>query len=241
MIIRAFSLLFVLFWLHGCEGSGRFGVHSSLLGQFATAEASSSEQGRRYAITIRVTSEGVINLLRGKRIETYHSEGSVRNGQYYAHRFSVDKNTAKQHSFIEYRFDYRHKKIVRHFHLWQKGKLIDSAKDVMHYWGHNDFLTIFHNVLYQQPQTLGKRLTVITAAAENNQGKVPVYISNDPKRLQRWGGQSGGTLVQLGIAKAIFDGAHGSMTALLDAHKVPQKIIIKRLKVVGTVTAKPIN
>jgi hypothetical protein len=239
MILRTFLTMSLLLFLGGCKGSGRFGVHSSLLGQFATAVAHGTEKGNRYSMTIKVTSEGLINLLRGKRVETYHSEGKIRHGQYYAQLFSVDKKTDKQHSLIEYRFDYGGKKIVRHFHLWQKGKLIETATDKMKYFGHNDFLTIFHNVLYKQPKTSGKRLTIITAAAENNHGKVPVYISNDPKRLKRWGGAADGTLVQLGIHKAIFSGGHGSMTVLLDAKQAPQQVIVKKLKVVGTVTAKP--
>jgi len=241
MIIRAFSLLLTLFLLSGCKGSGRFAVQSSLLGQFATAAASSSEKGNHYRITVRVTSEGIINLLRGKRVETYRSHGTIRKGRYYSRLFSVEKKTDKLHSLIEYRFDYAHKKIVRHFQLWEKGKRTENATDTMEYFGHDDFLTIFHNVLYQQPKTSGKRLTVITAAAENNHGKVPVYISSDPKRLKRWGGQAGGTLVQLGITKAIFSGGHGSMTLMLDPQNVPQSVIVKKLKVVGTVTAKPLK
>jgi hypothetical protein len=239
MKLRILLTIALLFFLTGCKGSGHFGVRSSLLGQFATAVANSSEKGNRYTVTIQVTSEGLINLLRGKRVETYHSEGKIRRGQYYSQLFSVEKKTDKQHSLIEYRFDYAHKKIVRHFRLWQKGKLIETATDKMEYFGHDDFLTIFHNVLYKQPKTSGKRLTIITAAAENNHGKVPVYISNDPKRLKRWGAPAGGTIVQLGINKGIFDGGHGSMTVLLDAKQTPQKIIVKKLKIVGTVTAKP--
>jgi hypothetical protein len=125
--------------------------------------------------------------------------------------------------------------------LWKNGKKTDSATDIMKYFGHNDFLTIFHNALYRQPRTNGKRLTVITAAAENSGGKVPVYISNNPNMLKRWGGKPGDTLIQMGISKKIFKGGRGSLTALLDRNKNPYRLAIKSLKIVGTVTATPIK
>jgi len=241
MIIRAFLIFLTLFFLGGCKGNGTFSVHSSLLGNFATAVAGGSEQGNRYTMTIRVTSKGLINLLRGKRTEIYHSEGTIRRGEYYSRLFSVEKTTDKLHSLIEYRFDYTHKKIVRHFRLWEKGKLTDEATDTMTYFGHDDFLTIVHNVLYRYSAASAKRLTVITAAADNNHGKVPVFISRDAKQVSKWGGMPGGTVVQMGIRKAIFDGGKGSMTVLLDSNNIPQKVIVKKLKIVGTVTAKPVK
>jgi len=238
MILRIF-IFGVLLLLSGCEGSGKFGLHSSLLGQFASTTATSSEKNGRYQIRLQVVSEGLINLLRGKRTEIYKSTGFVKGGKYYSQSFTVEKKTSKLHSIIEYRFDYKHKKIVRHFDLWENGTKIDHAVDTMKYFGHNDFLTIFHNALYKQPPTKGKRLTVVTAAAENSGGKVPVYISNDPAMLKKWGGKEGDTLIQMGIVKKIFKGSKGSITALLDKKKNPYKMAIKTLKIVGVVTAMP--
>ncbi len=240
MILRIF-IFAAIFLLSGCQESGRFGLHSSLLGQFATATATSSEKNGHYTIKLRVESEGLINLLRGKRVEHYISRGFVKGGKYYSKSFVVEKETSKLHSIIEYKFDYKHKKIVRYFDLWENGKKVDHATDTMKYFGHNDFLTIFHNALYRQPKTSGKRLTVITAAAENNGGKVPVYISNDPIRLKEWGGKAGDTLIQMGISKKIFKGSKGSVTALLDKDKNPYKMAIKTLKIVGVVKAIPIK
>jgi hypothetical protein len=240
MIIRI-SIFAIVLLLSGCEGSGRFGLHSSLLGQFATTTATSTEKGGRYNIKLRVVSEGLINLIKGKRTEIYKSHGFVRHGKYYSKSFVVEKKTSELHSIIEYKFDYKKKRITRHFTLWKNGKKADQAVDVMKYFGHDDFLTIFHNTLYKQPKTNGKRFAVTTAAAENSAGKVPVYISNDPKILKKWGGKAGDTLIQMGIAKKIFKGAKGSVTAILDKNKSPYKMAIKTLKIVGTVKVMPIK
>ena len=239
MITRAFLSLMMIFVLAGCEGSGRFGVHSSLLGEFAVADASSVEKNGRYTITIRVQSKGIYNFVRGKRIEQYSSKGSVRHGKYYSNRFTVEKWANGKHSIAEYTVDYRRHKILRHYRDWIKGKANEDVTDTMDYFGHDDFLTVMHNAVRGEPKTSGRRKTVIVAGADNSHGRVPVYVTNDPKRLARWGGKPNGTLVQVGIAKGIFDGGKGSFTAILDAQNRPIKMVIKKVKIVRAVTVTP--
>jgi hypothetical protein len=229
--------------LSGCEGSQRFSLHSSLLGEFARTTANVVEKRGRYAIRVDVRSAGLYNLVRGQRIEQYRSEGTVRSGRYYAHHFAIEKWANNTHTLAEYTFDYRRKKITRRFRSWdlKANKLTEDVRDPMPYFGHDDFMTVLHNALYKQPTTQGVRKTFILAGADNSKGKVPVYITNDPKTVQRWGGVSGGTVIQLGVKKAIFDGGKGSLTFILDPKRNPQKIIIKKVKIVGTVTGKPIK
>ena len=240
MIIRAFFLL-LMFFFAGCEGGGHFSVHSSLLGEFATAEASSTERGGHYTISIRVHSTGIYNLVRGKRTEKYTSKGKVRHGKYYSHLFAVEKWANGKHSLAEYTFDYRRHRILRRYRDWIQGKANEDVTDTMDYFGHDDFLTVMHNAIRGESRTSGRRKTVIVAGADNSHGKVPVYVSNDPKRLQRWGGSADGALIQVGIAKGIFDGGKGSITAVLDGKNRPIKLIIKKVKIVRTVTVTPIK
>jgi hypothetical protein len=242
MILRTF-LIGMTFLLLGCEGSGKFALRSSLLGQFAETSASAVEKGGRYTIEVRVHSTGIYNIIRGKRIEKYRSKGTVRHGQYYAQHFAIEKWANGHHSLAEYAFDYRKKKILRRYRQWdiKTKKLTEDVTDPMHYFGHDDFLTVMHNALYKQPRTKGRRRSYTVAGAENSHGKVPVYVSNDDALIQRWGGVAGGTLVQMGVTKGIFDGGKGSLTFVLDPKNNPTRIIIKKVKIVGTVTAKPIQ
>jgi len=241
MKLRIF-LFVAMLMLSGCKGNGHFGLRSSLLGQFADTSASSSEQGGHYTIAVNVHSTGIYNLVRGKRIEKYRSSGTVRHGRYYSHHFSIEKWANGKHTLAEYTPNYRTKTIVRRFRQWEKGnKLSEDVKDRMDYFGHDDFLTVLHNAVYQQPKTSGRRTTVVVAGADNSHGKVPVYVSHDPKRVRQWGGVPGGVLIQMGIAKRIFEGGKGSITVVLDPKNHPTRIIIKKVKIVGTVTGKPIK
>lgn len=212
-----------------------------MLGGFAKATATSTESGRRYSIRIRVHSTGIYNLVRGKRTEEYRSKGTVRKGKYYSQLFAVEKWANGKHILTEYHFDYRKHKIFRHFRQWEiKGNtLSEDVKDTMKYFGHDDFLTVMHNAIRGEAKTSGRRKTIMVAGAENSNGRVPVYVSNDPARLKRWGADAKGTLVQVGITKGIFNGGKGSITALLDGQGHPTKMIIKKVKIVGTVTVKP--
>jgi hypothetical protein len=240
MIKHAFFLLF-MFVMVGCEGNGEFRLGSSLLGEFGRATVHSNEKGKHYSITINVKSTGIYNLVRGKRVEKYHSKGTIRRGVYYSQLFSIEKWANGKHTLTEYHFDYRRKKIMRSFRQWEKGKLTESVNDPMKYFGHDDFLTVMRNAIYNKPRTSGRRATVMVAGADNSQGKVPIYVSHDPYRLKQWGGTSDGTLIQAGVTKGIFDGGKGSMTVLLDAQNHPIKIVIKKVKIVNTVTGRPVK
>ncbi len=242
MIIRMIVALASVFLL-GCEGSQSFSLRSSMLGEFSRATASVTEKSGRYAVTVDVHSTGIYNLVRGKRKEQYRSRGRIRNGIYYANHFAIEKWANGTHTLAEYLFDYRRKKITRRFRSWQikSGKLTQDVKDPMPYWGHDDFMTVLHNALYKQPRTKGKRKTFILAGADNSRGRVPVYISNNDQLIIRWGGHAGGTLVQMAVRKGIFDGGKGSLTFVLDSKNNAERIIIKKVKIVGTVTGKPIR
>jgi len=238
-MIVALASIFLL----GCEGSQSFSLRSSMLGEFARSTASVTEKGNHYAIQVDAHSTGIYNLVRGKRKEQYRSRGRIRKGIYYADHFAIEKWANGTHTLAEYHFDYRRKKITRRFRSWviKGGKLTQDVKDPMPYWGHDDFMTVLHNALYKQPRTKGRRKTFILAGAENSGGKVPVYISNDDQLVTRWGGHAGGTLVQMAVRKGIFDGGKGSLTFVLNAQNNPERIIIKKVKIVGTVTGKPIR
>ena len=228
-----------MLFLSGCQGAGRFGLHSSLLGEFATAKAKVVETKSRYSIDLYVQSKGLLSWVRGDRFEHYQSKGHIRRGEYYADRFMVEKTTKKIHSIITYTFDYRRKKIIRHFRLWENGKKSDEERLTMKYFGHNDFVTILHNALRSQQGTWRKKFVV--AAADNTNGSVPVYVTHDFALVKKWGGVKGGVLVQMAVNKKIFNGGKGSMTFVLNPDKNLKYVIIKGLKVVGKVTAKPIK
>ncbi len=214
-----------------------------MLGGFARTTANVSEKGSRYSVQVDVRSTGIYNLVRGKRVEQYRSEGTIRRGLYYAQHFAIEKWANGKHTLAEYAFDYQRKKITRRFRSWtiKSGKLLEDVKDPLPYFGHDDFMTVLHNALYKQSKAKAYRKNFILAGAENSQGRVPVYVSHDDALIKRWGGSAGGTLVQMGVSKRIFDGGKGSLTFVLDARNNPERIIIKKVKIVGTVTGKPIK
>ena len=239
--IRILLTLLGVIVLSGCDANGRFALSSKLTGQFATATASSKESGSRYTIQIDIYTQGLYNLLKGKRHERYRSTGHIHKGLYYSDKLIIERWTAKDHlhSTNEYRLDYTRKKITRHYQEWHGKKKVKESKVTMDYFGHDDYLTVFHNALKSTKRTSGSRKTYLVAASEETHGKVPVYISNDPKRLKRWGAPSGGTLLQMSIHKGVFKGGKGSMTVLLNAQNHPVKFFINNLETIGTLTGIP--
>jgi hypothetical protein len=238
---RYLIALVALLMLVGCEGNGTFRLGSSLMGDFGKATIRTHERGNRYTIALEVHSTGLYNIVRGKRIEHYRSQGTIRNGLYRSREFSIEKWANGKHTLTQYLFDYRKRKIVRRFRQWEQDKLTEDVRDTMPYFGHDDFLTVMRNAVVLNPDHRTKRTTMTVAGADNTAGRVPVYISYDPRQAGRWGAPPGGAIVQAGIAKGIFDGGKGSITAVIDAQNRPIKTVIKTVKIVKVVTATPIK
>jgi len=229
--------------LSACDANGKFTLSSKLTGDFATATASSKESGDRYTIQIDIHTKGVYNLLKGKRHERYRSTGHIRKGLYYSDQLVIERWTDKDHlhSINLYRLDYKHKKITRHYREWHGKKKAKESKVTMDYFGHDDYLTVLHNAIKTTPRTSGRSKTWLVAASEETHGKVPVYISNDPKRLKRWGAPTNGTFVQMTIRKSIFKGGKGNMVVLLDGKNHPVRFYLNNLQTIGTLIGKPVR
>ncbi len=231
----------VMLSLSGCNANGRFALHASLTGQLATATASAKESGDRYTIDVRVATQGIYNFLRGKRTEHYRSVGHIRHGLYYSDRLTIERWSSKEkmHDLIQYRMDYHAKKIIRTYQKWVQEKQTANTSGALDHFGHNDYLTLFHNALKQYGKSPAKRITYIAAGSEETHGKVPIYLSHDPKLIRRWGGPQGGTLLQMGIHKGIFKNGKGSMTVLLDAHNHPRVFYFSNMITIGTLKGTP--
>jgi len=214
-----------------------------MTGDLAIATASVKETKNRYIIDVKVATKGIYNLLRGKRTEHYRSVGHIRRGIYYSDKLTIERWVPRDgfHDLQEYAIQYRHKKIVKRYKKWNKNKLIENTKKTLDHFGHNDYLTVLHNALQKYGKVSVKRITYTIAGSEETHGKIPIYISNDPKLIKRWGGPSSGTLIQMGIHKGIFKNGKGSMTVLLDTQKRPLKFYFSHLDTIGTLTGRPIK
>ena len=234
-------LVLITLVVGGCDANGRFKLHSKLTGTLGVASAVSKETGNRYTIRIDIATQGVYNLLRGKRTERYTSRGHIRKGVYYSDFFTIERWQPRNHfhDLATYQFQYKTHKIIKHYQTWNGKKLLRQSKNSLEHFGHDDYLTVMRNAAYLARKTSGKRTTYIVAGSEETHNKVPIYLSTDPNRIQRWGGAKGGYLIQMGIHKGIFKKGSGSMTVLLDGRKNPTRFIFSNLKTLGTLTGVP--
>jgi len=229
--------------LSGCNANGRFALDSKLTGRLATVTANAHEKGDHYTIDITVATQGVYNFLRGKRTEHYRSTGRIRHGIYYSDLLTIERWRPKEkfHDLKEYHLDHRRKKIIRKYQRWSGNKRIENTSTTLDHYGYNDYLTLFHNTLKKYGNISAKRISYTAAGSEETHGKIPVYLTRDPKQIKRWGGPRGGTLLQMGLYKGIFKKRNGSMTVLLDSKNRPVKFYISNLKTINALTGIPIK
>jgi hypothetical protein len=214
-----------------------------MTGQFATAVATSTERNGRYTIEIDIRTQGLYNLLRGKRHEHYRSTGRIRNGVYYSDKLIIERwtDTNHLHSINTYTLDYSRRKITRHYREWHGNKKVKESRVTMDYFAHDDFLTVLHNAWLANRKKQTTRKTYRVAASEETHGNVPVFFSRDPKYIKRWGAPEGGAILQMGIHKGIFKGGKGSMTVLLDSRHRPVKFYLSNLETIKTMIGTPIR
>ena len=230
--------------LSGCNADGKFALRSKMTGQFATAVATTStEKNGRYTIDIDIRTQGLYNLLRGKRHEHYRSTGRIRKGLYYSYKLTIERWTDAKHlhSINAYTLDYKHRKITRHYREWHGKKKVEESRVTMDYFAHDDFLTVLHNAWLDNHHKKTTRKTYYVAASEETHGKVPVFFTRDPKFIKRWGAPKGGAILQMGIHKGIFKNGKGSMTVLLDAQHRPVKFYLSNLETINTLIGVPIR
>ncbi len=225
--------------MSGCEANGRYKLSSKTTGTLGVASASTVEKNGGYSINISVATQGLYNLLKGKRTEKYSSKGHIKKGIYYSDLFKVErwKSREKFHDLKEYKFDYKRHKIILHYQRWSGNKRVEDSSKNIGFFTHDDFLSVIHNALLKNK---GGRYRI--AGSEESGGKVPVYISHDPKLIKRWGGSSkGGTLLQIGMYKGIFKNKKGTLSILIDKSNKLHKLVLSNLKTINTMTGMPIR
>ncbi len=223
--------------MSGCEANGRYKLSSKMTGTLGVASASTVEKNGRYSIDISVTTQGLYNLIKGKRTEKYSSKGHIKKGIYYSDVFRIErwKNKGKFHDLKVYKFDYKKRKITLHYQRWSGGKKVEESKRNLGFFSHDDYFTVIHNALLQNK---GGHYRI--AGSEETGGKVPVYISHDAGPIKRWGGPpKGGTLLQIGMYKGIFKNKKGTLTILIDKSNHLYKLVLSNLNTIGTMTGVP--
>jgi len=218
-------------------------ARGTLVGKMIDVKVNASANNKRYSIRIDMQTMGMIKLMTGGQIEHHSSYGSVRNGEYYAKEYKIDKTYKKIHYIRRYLFDYRNKKITKISMKWKEGKKLYETKEILKYFTHNDILTLYHNVLRFKKSHKPGSYSLTLAGAEKEGGKLKFVLpgSTALTKEQSKLGMKQAEVIKVFMYRSFLSGGKGSLTFGIDKNGIAEKIILDSVKMLGKVTLKRIR
>lgn len=220
-----------------------YDIKTSMMGKVGEVQLSHSNDGRHYSIVADIKATGLAKMLSKKLHYINKSEGFIKNGEYYATKYSLERNRGGKRSIKVYTFDYKKKTITKHYRRWKSGKLVKNTKTTLSFFTHIDGLNVYpHIVKFKKTHPAGE-YSVIAAGAEKIGGKVDFVIADKytaSSQLHHLGMKSG-SIIQIFASKDFFANGYGSLTFGIDNQDTAQSIELKEIKSVGIVTAKKVH
>ena len=217
---------------------------ASLIGEIGRVFVSEKKDKKHYQIDVEIKATGLAKSMSGNLVEHHTSIGFIKDGEYYAQKYRIQKQSKNKRYFKEYTFDYKRKKITKVSKKWKAGKLSYARKKILKYFSQNDLLTLYHNILHFKAGGKQGQYTIKSAGAEQGDSKLRFTLYTQKKSqemLHDIGMSQRGDALNLFMKRGFFSGGKGSLTFFMDSNEVTQKAILKSVKILGTVTAKRVQ
>jgi len=155
----------------------KYKIYSPVTGKLGKITLKRAENGKSYEMVGEVISSGIAKGLTGKRKDKYVSVGTIKGGRYVTHKFVIERKDKKRQEIVEYTFDYKAKKVLKHRKRWKNGKLDKDKVESLGYFTDTDIAALFHNMLIDM-KSPGQK-DYIAVGAEKIKGRVTVEIPTD--------------------------------------------------------------
>ena len=223
--------------------ASNYDVKTSFMGKVGEVHLDSYADSSSYSITANIEATGFAKTL-SKHLHYIHkSSGFIKNGEYYATRYSVEQSRGNKRTLKVYTFDYKHKKITKNYKKWKRGKLITNRTTTLDYFTHIDGLNVYPHIMKFKKTHPAGTYTVTSAGAERVGGNVDFTIADNQTaraQLHRLG-QKSGYIVQIFANKDFFVGGRGTLTFAIDTHDVTQVVELKEVEAAGTIKGIKVN
>jgi len=124
-----------------------YSARGTLVGEIVSIRENHQANSKHYNIDIDMRATGIAKSMSGNLKEHHSSRGTVKDGEFYAKEYKIDKSYKDIHYIRKYQFDYKRKRITKISIKWKKGKKLYEEKKVLAYFAHNDLLTLYHNIM----------------------------------------------------------------------------------------------
>jgi len=152
-------------------------VDAGLFGNLANINLTYNSSKTKYSAIMEIRPKGLVKLRASRILDRRTSRGFIKNGQYYSTLYEVVK-TYKGNKKVRriYSFDYKNKRVTKHYTVWQNGKKITDTKTKLPYFSSNDLLNMYHNIVYYAKNAKRGTYKISAVGAENDGGKIKFSI-----------------------------------------------------------------
>jgi len=209
----------------------------TLVGTMIDAQVQYSAGKSQYSIKVKMRATGIVKILSGGQVETHTSFGRIKNGEYFAKEYKIEKRFKHIHYLRRYLFDYERKKITKISTKWKKGKKLYENKETLKYFAHNDILTLYHNIVRYKKKHASGHFAIALAGAEKEGGKLKFFfpsgkkLENERKILSE---MSAG-IIKVYMQRKFLSGGKGNLTFAIDKHGIASKVVLDSVKLLGKV------
>ena len=215
----------------------------TLVGTMIDAQVQYSAGKSRYSIKVKMRATGIVKMLSGGQVETHTSSGRIKNGEYFAKEYKIEKRFKNIHYLRRYLFDYKRKKITKIATKWENGKKLYENKETLKYFAHNDILTLYHNIVRYKKKHASGHFAIALAGAEKEGGKLKFFfpsgkkLENERKILS----EVSAGIIKVYMRRTFLSGGKGNLTFAIDKHGIAGKVVLDSVKVLGKVVLKRIR
>ncbi len=152
-------------------------VYSPVIGKLGKITLKINESGDSYEMVGEAKTTGMAKMLTKKRRDKYISKGRIKNGKYISDKFIMEKKNKKKKEIVEYSFDHKNRKVIKHKRRWKHGKQDKDSSKPLKYFASTDLASLFHNAVLELKPGTQKDYT--TVGAEKIKGHVTVAMPSE--------------------------------------------------------------
>jgi hypothetical protein len=185
-----------------------------IFGTIAEAKGIFDKNKTSYKIHTIAKAKGIAAVLSKHMIQTYTSEGIVKNGKLIPQRYISTRKKGGDFYKRIYIFDHKNKKIIRY--KYKNNKL--EAKETLKYYTPDDVLSLYFNLPYYF-KTLGKKDLYVFYAlgGRKSDGRVDVTFpkGNELNKLQKTFKEKG-VYIKGNLYNKVFAGDKGILYLVIN-------------------------
>jgi len=224
-------------------GNLHYVAKGTLVGTFVDATVQYSAGKSRYNIKVKMRAVGIAKTLSGGQVETHTSSGKIKNGEYFAKEYKIEKRFKQIHYIRRYLFDYTRKKITKISAKWKSGKKLYENRETLKYFAHNDILTLYHNVMRYKKKHASGHFAIALAGAEKEGGRLRFSLPSG-KKLQKERkalDEKDADVIKVYLRRKFLSGGKGNLTFAIGKDGIADKVVLDSAKIFGKVVLKRIK